>query len=52
MQKKSLAASYMCAWILNILIYNTIYKKVKPLEEESQRASEELEQKKKELAIV
>lgn len=42
----------LCAWIVNIIIYNTIYKKVKPLEEESQRATEELDFKKKELAVV
>ena len=43
MKKKNLAASYLCAWVCNILIYNDIYKKVKPLEEESKKASEDLE---------
>jgi dynein heavy chain len=28
---KSLAAAYLCKWINNIVIYNTIYKRVKPL---------------------
>ena len=31
MKKKSEAASYMCSWLVNIVGYNTIYKKVKPL---------------------
>jgi dynein heavy chain len=31
MKGKSLAAAYLCKWIVNIIIYNTIYKKVKPL---------------------
>ena len=30
MKGKSLAAAYLCSWIVNIVNYNEIYKNVKP----------------------
>ena len=38
MKGKSIAAAYLCGWIVNIIIYNTIYKKVKPLKDKAQEA--------------
>ena len=38
MKGKSIAAAYLCGWIVNIIIYNTIYKKVKPLKDKAQAA--------------
>jgi len=35
MKGKSIAAAYLCGWIVNIIIYNTIYKKVKPLKDKA-----------------
>ena len=31
MKGKSVAAAYLCSWVVNIITYNRIYKKVKPL---------------------
>jgi len=33
MKGKSIAAAYLCGWIVNIVRYNTIFKKVKPLKD-------------------
>jgi len=33
MWSKSQAAAYLCGWIINIVIYNSIFKKVKPLKD-------------------
>jgi dynein heavy chain len=38
MKGKSIAASFLCKWIINIVIFNTIYKKVKPLMEMAEAA--------------
>jgi dynein heavy chain len=38
MKGKSLAAAYICLWIINIVDYNTIFKKVKPLKEAAEAA--------------
>lgn len=46
------AASKLCAWAANIVIYNRIFKEVKPLVDSQNKATETLETKKKELAIV
>jgi dynein heavy chain, axonemal len=35
MKGKSIAAAYLCGWIVNIVIYNTIFKKVKPLKDKA-----------------
>eukprot|EP00117_Sycon_ciliatum_P017640 scpid14219/ scgid16560/ Dynein beta chain, ciliary len=40
MEKKSVAASFLCSWIVNIVKYNTIYKKVKPLMDAAAAADE------------
>ena len=33
MKGKSVAAAYLCAWVVNTVSYNTIYKKIKPLQD-------------------
>lgn len=38
MSKKSSAAANLCNWIINIVKYNSIYKKVKPLMESAEAA--------------
>lgn len=38
MKGKSIAAAYLCGWIVNIIRYNGIYKKVKPLKDAAQAA--------------
>ena len=52
MAKQSKAAMYICSWIVNIIIFNSIFKKVKPLVDAKNKATEELEEKKKVLASV
>lgn len=42
----------MCAWAVNIVTFNTIFKLVDPLEKSRDAAMADLEQKKKELAVV
>jgi len=36
--KKSQAAAYLAGWVINIVMYNTIFKKVKPLMESAEAA--------------
>lgn len=38
MKTKSVAAAFLCKWVINIVIYNGIYKKVKPLMESAEAA--------------
>jgi dynein heavy chain len=38
MKKKSLAASFLCSYIINIVNYNRIFLKVKPLKESADAA--------------
>jgi len=38
MVSKSTAASFLCAWIVNIVKYNGIFKKVKPLKDTADAA--------------
>jgi len=38
MKGKSLAAAYLCKWICNVVIYNAIFKKVKPLMDTAEAA--------------
>lgn len=38
MKGKSIAAAYLCGWIVNIVEYNRIYKIVKPLKDKAQEA--------------
>jgi len=52
MQKKSSAAANLCKWVINIVIYNTIFKKVKPLMESAEAAEKLANEKLAELAIV
>lgn len=35
---KSTAAAYMCGWVVNIVQYNAIFKKVKPLKDAADAA--------------
>ena len=52
MKTKSQAAAYLCKWIINVVIYNRIYKKVKPLMDTAEEAERIANEKKAELAIV
>ena len=52
MKGKSIAAAYLCGWIVNIVRYNSIYKKVKPLKDAAQAAQDLATMKQEELAIV
>jgi len=38
MKGKSQAAAFLCSWIVNIVTYNTIFKKVKPLKDAADEA--------------
>jgi len=49
---KSQAAAFMCGWVVNIVQYNSIYKKVKPLKDAADAAQALAEEKQAELAIV
>lgn len=49
---KSQAAGFMCGWVVNIVDYNTIFKKVKPLKDAADAAQALAEEKQAELAIV
>jgi dynein heavy chain len=42
----------MCGWVVNIVEYNRIYKKVKPLDDAAKAAQNKADEKGKELAIV
>lgn len=52
MMSKSVAAAYMCSWVVNIVRYNSIYKKVKPLKDAADAAQATAEAKQAELAVV
>lgn len=52
MISQSFAASKLCAWSVNIVTFNRIFKKVRPLQEAKDKATEELETALKELAKV
>ena len=52
MEKKSVAASFLCSWIVNIVKYNTIYKKVKPLMDTAEAADALAKQKQEEQNVV
>jgi len=52
MKKKSLAASYLCAYIINIIKYNSIFLKVKPLKESAEAAQALADTKMAELQVV
>ena len=50
MGKKSEAASFLCAWVVNVVEYNRIYKNVKPLMERKETAEKEAADKEEELS--
>lgn len=52
MMGKSQAAAFLCAWVINIVVYNTIFKKVKPLKDAADLAQATAEEKQAELAVV
>jgi predicted nucleic acid-binding Zn-ribbon protein len=52
MLSQSFAASKLCAWSVNIVIFNKIFKKVRPLQEAKDKANEDLDKAMKELAVV
>lgn len=52
MTSQNFAASKLCAWATNIVTFNRIYKEVKPLVDEQNKASETVATKQKELAVV
>lgn len=52
MKSKSIAASFLCAWVVNIAKYNTIYLKVKPLQEAAAAAQALADAKQAELAVA
>jgi hypothetical protein len=43
MKTKNFAASKLCAWSTNIVMYNKIFKEVKPIVERRDKATEDLE---------
>lgn len=52
MKSKSFAAAFLCSWIVNIVTYNTIFKKVKPLKDAADGAQATAEVKQAELQVV
>jgi len=50
--KKSMAAGNLVNWVINTIIYNRIYKNVKPLMDKSKEAGDEAQVKLEELAVV
>ena len=52
MKGKSQAAAFLCSWIVNIVNYNTIYKKVKPLKDKAEEAQSTADEKTASLLIV
>lgn len=52
MLSQSFAASKLCAWSVNIVTFNRIFKKVRPLQEAKDKANEELDTAMKDLAKV
>ena len=45
MKGKSQAAAFLCSWIVNIVNYNTILKKLKPLKDTADAAQATAEAK-------
>jgi dynein heavy chain len=52
MSSKSSAAANLCKWVINAVIFNSIYKKVKPLSDASDAAEKLANDKLAELAVV
>ncbi len=49
---QSFAASKLCAWSVNIVTFNRIFKEVRPLQIARDQANSQLEQAMKDLAVV
>ena len=52
MLKKSSAAANLCVWVIAVVKYNGIWRKVKPLEDAAKEAKAVADEKGEELAIV
>ena len=52
MERQNQAASFLCAWVVNVVDYNRIYKRVEPLMREKESAEIEAKKKEEELAVV
>ncbi|PFH34573.1 dynein heavy chain family protein [Besnoitia besnoiti] len=52
MKGKSLAAAYLANWVVNIVTYNNIYRKVKPLMDAFAQATESKQKAEAALAVV
>ena len=52
MERQNIAASYLCAWVVNVVEFNRIYKKVEPLMREKEGAEIEAAKKEEELMVV
>jgi len=52
MKSQNYAAMMLCSWSVNIIIFNRIFKEVKPLVESKNNAQEMLSIKQKDLAVV
>nr|PIL99668.1 dynein heavy chain family protein [Toxoplasma gondii COUG] len=52
MKGKSLAAAYLANWVVNIVAYNNIYRKVKPLMDAFAQATESRQKAEAALAVV
>jgi len=52
MKGKSQAAAFLCFWMVNIVNYNTIYKKVKPLKDKAEEAQNTADEKTAALLVV
>lgn len=52
MTSQNEAAKYLCSWLVNIIEFNRIFKEVKPLKEMCDSATQELEIKQTQLAVI
>lgn len=52
MAKKSSAATNLCVWVIAVVKYNGIWRKVKPLEDAAKEAKATADEKGEELAVV
>ena len=52
MRSQNQAASFLCGWVVNVVEFNRIYKKVEPLMREKEGAEAEASKKEEELAVV
>lgn len=52
MTSQNEAAKYLCSWLINIIEFNRIFKEVKPLQIQCEEATQEVEIKQQQLAII